>query len=227
MFENFEFYTVLTMSKSKKESFFWTSYSDLMTSLFFVMLVLFVLVIVLLHRKISEQDIKLAEFEKIEEIKKSINEINPAYFEYSSKYKKHIFKLLVQYPKDTFNISHITDKSLLPKIVEAGQEIERTIKKFTADDNIQYLVLIEGQASADGYNTDDYHNNNVLSYLRAVKLKKFWESNGIYLDTLKNCELIIAGSGEKGNPREDSELKNQRFLIHIIPKTGVIDNKKK
>ena len=35
--------------KNKKESYFWTSYSDLMTSLFFVMLVLFVLIIVVLH----------------------------------------------------------------------------------------------------------------------------------------------------------------------------------
>ena len=35
----------------KKESFFWTSYSDLMTSLFFIMPVLFILVIVLLHKR--------------------------------------------------------------------------------------------------------------------------------------------------------------------------------
>ncbi len=216
------------MSKKKKESFFWTSYSDLMTSLFFVMLVLFVLVIVLLHRKISEQDIKLAEFEKIEEIKKSLNEINPAYFEYRAEYKKHIFKLLVQYPKGNYDISQITDVNLLPQIEKAGQEIEQTIKKFTADDNIQYLVLIEGQASADGYFTDDYRNNDVLSYLRALNLKKFWESKGIYLDKLQNCELIIAGSGEKGIPREspdEKNPKNQRFLIHIIPKTGIIDIK--
>ena len=37
----------------KKESFFWTSYSDLMTSLFFIMLTLFVLVIVLLHKRME------------------------------------------------------------------------------------------------------------------------------------------------------------------------------
>ena len=42
------------MSKNKKESFFWTSYSDLMTSLFFVMMLLFVLTIVLLHNKMVE-----------------------------------------------------------------------------------------------------------------------------------------------------------------------------
>ena len=40
------------MSKKKRESFFWTSYSDLMTSMFFVMLTLFVLAIALLHREV-------------------------------------------------------------------------------------------------------------------------------------------------------------------------------
>ena len=39
------------MAKTRKESFFWTSYSDLMTSMFFVMLVLFVLTISMLHYK--------------------------------------------------------------------------------------------------------------------------------------------------------------------------------
>ena len=39
----------------KRESFFWTSYSDLMTSLFFIMLTLFVLVIVLLHKRMENQ----------------------------------------------------------------------------------------------------------------------------------------------------------------------------
>ena len=39
--------------KKGKESFFWTSYSDLMTSLFIIMLVLFVLVIVLLHKRME------------------------------------------------------------------------------------------------------------------------------------------------------------------------------
>ena len=51
--------------KKRKESFFWTSYSDLMTSLFFVMLVLFVLTMALLHRKM------VATEKELEQIKKS------------------------------------------------------------------------------------------------------------------------------------------------------------
>jgi hypothetical protein len=213
------------MKKQRKESFFWTSYSDLMTSLFFVMLVLFILTVVLLHRKMFEQGVALNEYKKIEEIKKSINEINKEYFYYNEEYKKHILRLRVEYTLGDYEITHIKDTLLLPKIEEAGREIENTIRKFTNEENIKYLVIIEGQASFDNYNRDDYKNNDVLSYLRALKLKEFWESKGIYLDRLPNCELIVAGSGQKGIPRERPDWgnpKNQRFLIHIIPKTGEI-----
>jgi hypothetical protein len=216
------------MSKQKRESFFWTSYSDLMTSLFFIMLVLFVLTVVILKKQQINILAKLAEYEKIEEIKKSINEINREYFEYRPEYKKHILKIMVQYPTGEYDINKITDSSLLNKITSAGREIQHTIEKFKNGDNIKYLVIIEGQASKDGYYRDDYFNNNILSYQRALGLKKFWEKNGIYLDKLDNCELILAGSGEGGIPRELPDInnkKNQRFLIHIIPKTGEIDNK--
>lgn len=215
---------------SKKPNFFWASYADLMTSLFFIMLVLFVLTVVMLKRQQAGLISKLEEYQKIEEIKKSINEIDTAYFEYRPEYKKHILKLVVQYPTGEDDINKITDPSLLVKIANAGREIQNTILKFENGDNIKYLVIIEGQASKDGYNIDEYLNNNILSYQRALGLKKFWEEQGIYLDRLENCELILAGSGEGGIPRELPDLnnkRNQRFLIHIIPKTGEIDKKKK
>jgi hypothetical protein len=212
------------MSK-KKSDFFWTSYSDLMTSLFFIMLVLFVLVIVVMRNDQEKMKIKLKEFEKIEEIKKSLNEIDSNYFEYRSEYKKHILKLSVEYPSSGFDINEITDKTLLPSIEQTGWVIKQTIEKFKNSEQIKYLVVIEGQASKDGYYIDDHYNNDVLSYLRALNLKKYWKSKGIDLDNLENCELIVAGSGEGGEPRELPDFrnkKNQRFLIHIIPKTGTI-----
>jgi len=171
--------------------------------------------------------IKLKEFEKIEEIKKSLNEIDSNYFEYRPEYKKHVLKLSVQYQAYGFDIDSITDKTLLPDIEETGRVIIKTIKKFQNSEDIKYLVIIEGQASKDGYFKDDFFNNDVLSYLRALNLKKYWISKGINLDVLNNCELIVAGSGEGGTPREQPDnlknIKNQRFLIHIIPKTGEIE----
>lgn len=206
------------MSKNKTESFFWTSYSDLMTSLFFVMLVLFVLVIVLLHNKISEQALKLEEYEKIEEIKKSLNNIDTTYFAYNPNYKKHILKISVKFPTGQSKITNI-DTYTLDKLKYAGQAIQNQITEITkTNPEIQYLLIIEGQASRDNY-TQNYE----LSYERALALSRFWQNSGI--DFGENCEVLISGSGTGGSMREQKESKNQRFLIHIIPKTGVIENK--
>ena len=65
--------------KKQKESFFWTSYSDLMTSLFFIMLVLFVLVIVLLHKRMEVTEQQL---EDIENVVNSTKDLNREYFTY-------------------------------------------------------------------------------------------------------------------------------------------------
>lgn len=206
------------MSKNKKESFFWTSYSDLMTSLFFVMLVLFVLVIALLHKRISEQEVRLEEFEKIEEIKKSLNNIDSTYFAYNADYKKHILKIPVKFPARKSTMDYI-DYSIQQELQKAGQSIRDQIHEITkTNPEIQYLLIIEGQASKDSY-TQNYE----LSYERALALSRFWQQSGI--DFGNNCEVIISGSGTGGLMRDSYERNNQRFLIHIIPKTGEIENK--
>jgi hypothetical protein len=205
--------------KNKNESFFWASYSDLMTSLFFVMLVLFVLVIALLHRKISEQQLKLSEFEKIEEIKKSLNNIDSTYFSYNPEYKKHILKIVVKFPMGESSMNSI-DSHTQKQLESAGQSIQKQIADITKiSPNIQYLLIIEGQASKD-----NYQRNYELSYERALSLRGFWRKSSINFG--KNCEVLIAGSGTSGTMREIVENKNQRFLIHIIPKTGVIEDRK-
>ena len=56
----------------KKESFFWTSYSDLMTSLFFIMLVLFILVVVLLHKRMETYQERLDDLVNAEDIIKDL-----------------------------------------------------------------------------------------------------------------------------------------------------------
>lgn len=65
------------MSKGKKESFFWTSYSDLMTSLFFVMLVLFVISVVIIQKsnpyRVSELETENARLkDSVEQLTKWI-----------------------------------------------------------------------------------------------------------------------------------------------------------
>jgi hypothetical protein len=103
--------------------------------------------------------------------------------------------------------------------VEAGKAILNLIKTLPKEENIHYLIIVEGQSSRDNWT-----GNDILSYNRALSLKQHWINNSIDFSSIKNCELVIAGSGQGGMPRlqPDKPPHNQRFLIHIIPKVGKI-----
>lgn len=197
----------------KKESFFWTSYSDLMTSLFFVMLVLFILVIVLLHKRMEATESQLQEIKKVEE---STKDLSKDYFEYRPEYKKYVLNIQVRYPTGKSDLNDIIapDKDVqLLKLAKAGEEIRDFLKKHSEN---QYVLIIEGQASKD-----PYLFNYELSYQRALALMKYWiEDKGIKFGN--NCEILISGSGDgkldTHSMREPVETENQRFLIHILTK---------
>ena len=80
-------------------------------------------------------------------------------------------------------------------------------------------MIIEGQASRNSEKWMDRNYN--LSFLRAENLMKFWLSN-CNLNFPGNVEVQIAGSGDGrlniNSMRDPINAKNQRFLIHIIPK---------
>jgi hypothetical protein len=208
-------------SNEKKRDFFWLSYSDLMTSLFFVMLVLFVLVYTMQNKMIGELGEKGRELDRIKEIEKTVNNIDTAYFKYDAENKKHILNMQFLFLKGSHDISKIVpDKQT--DLLKAGNVIKQLILKYPEEENIKYLIVVEGQASKD-----NWVGNDDLSYHRAQSLIKFWEQNNIGLDKLRNCEIIVAGSGEKGIPRTQPDIgnANQRFLITIVPKIGQMKNK--
>lgn len=249
------------MAKESK-SFFWASYSDLMTSLFFLMVVLFVISVVQLkqidatpkevavlkqerdslrslysammlkQKNISDQlesmrylvNATQAHIDKINEINDATKNLNPDYFVYDTINKKHKLNFNVQFKVDDdqiYNISSIEREKLL----SVGRELERFIYNASINTpDVQYLLVIEGQASRDGIDKMDY--NYDLSYRRAKNLKKFWDNNIIHFNK-GNCEVLISGSGDgrlsgTGMMRELKEKSNQRFLIHILPKPGQI-----
>jgi outer membrane protein OmpA-like peptidoglycan-associated protein len=211
----------MAKSNEKKRDFFWLSYSDLMTSLFFVMLVLFVLVYTMQNKMIGELGEKGRELDRIKEIEKTVNNIDTAYFEYDAENKKHILNMQFLFPKGSYDISKIVpDKRA--DLLKAGDVIKQLILKYPEEENIKYLIVVEGQASKD-----NWVGNDDLSYHRAQSLIKFWEQNNVGLDKLKNCEIIVAGSGEKGIPRTQPDFgnANQRFLITIVPKIGQMREK--
>jgi hypothetical protein len=88
------------------------------------------------------------------------------------------------------------------QVLEAGRAIERILKSLPSERNIRYLLVIEGQASKD-----DSPINDELSYRRAIALRNFWFGDNPDLNTvLPNCEVIIAGSGQYGVPREQPDI---------------------
>jgi hypothetical protein len=219
----------MAKTNEKKRDFFWLSYSDLMTSLFFVMLVLFVLVYTMQNKMIGELKVKEIELNRIKEIEKTVSNIDRRYFVYDSINKKHILNINFTYPTNVSDIYSIRDpggiksqNQLLGEFINAGVAIKKLVLKFPEAENIKYLVVVEGQASKDGAPVNDD-----LSFHRAQSLIALWKSSKIGLDDLKNCEIIVAGSGEKGIPRiiPDKPPANQRFLITIIPKIGEMRKK--
>ncbi len=153
-----------------------------------------------------------AEYLKLREILKAIEKLDQRYFVYQPEYKRHVLRRQVQFPKG----SAVINADYQAELRAAGQELLRLVNEIELEGtNIKYLLVIEGQASADNYS-----RNYELSYERALSLSRLWKNQGINFDP-NRVEVIISGSGEGGVGRNtDNEALNQRFLIQIIPKIG-------
>ena len=222
----------------KKESFFWTSYSDLMTSLFFIMLTLFVLVIVLLHKRMETTEKQLEEIKKVEASTKELG--NSKNFAYKAEFKKYVLNVRCYFDIKKYKLQDLQANK--EDLRQAGEEIKEFLDK---NEGTQYLLIIEGQASRDSQMQTE--SNYDLSFQRALTLMKFWK-DFCHIDFGANCEIQIAGSGDgrynfgftNGEDTErfqeldktlmrergQNEKNNQRFVIHIIPKNIIEDAEK-
>lgn len=196
-----------------KDDFFWPSFADLMTSLFFIMLVLYLLTYASLRK---QQKATQEQLRRIREVQRAVSALDKRYFRYDSTYKRFTLTRQISFPKSESVINDPSDRKYL---IQVGFNIQRLIKdlhqKYRSG-SISYMVIIEGMSSNDAY-----ADNFELSYRRALALYRLWQSVGIKLDA-SMCELQIAGSGTAGVGRSAEEYQNQRFLIQIIPKIGTI-----
>ena len=249
----------------KNNGSFWPSYVDIMTTLFAITLVLFV--VSFARFKIKETELKdsneilqtlVDEYENIITVYSTVSKIDSTqYFGYNEQFLKHLFTVDVEYQTKEFHIDKLkldlSDVAAANKvradIIAAGSLVKSTIQSIenvdSVERNIKFLVVIEGQSSKIRFDEGPWMNNYTLSYLRAQYLNEFWKANGIDIDAIPRCELIISGSGERGVPRNipneaelhrkypnqqdflrawsEIEMGNQRFLIHIVPVIGNID----
>lgn len=217
------------MSKKGEHSFFWVSYADLMTSLFFVMLVLVVVLVAHLGRETKRVEDLLGKYraneqqvKKIKELERATQDLDSAYFEYNKEYKKFILRIPITFQKGSADMADVPIAQQ-NELYQAGRVLEQFIQAKHDSLGVDFLMIIEGQASRD-----NYIYNNELSYNRALALKNFWLAKGLDFGQsdskrgLRGCELVVSGSGIGGQPRSAIEHENQRFLVTLINKPGLI-----
>ncbi|WP_452602635.1 hypothetical protein [Pontimicrobium sp. MEBiC06410] len=198
----------------KNSGFFWPSFTDLMTSLFFIMLVLYVLTYLKLtnQQRATEQQLN-----KIKEIQAAVKELPQDYFQYDSEYKRFSLVQNIEFERGQDIIKPKYEQYLIDVGVSIKDLISNLKSKYAQQD-IKYVVIIEGMAS-----NDNYFDNYPLSYKRAWAVMKLWQRENVMPDQ-SVCEVQVAGSGTGGIGRfpNNEEFKNQRILIQIVPKIGEI-----
>lgn len=210
-------------NKKGDNSSFWISYGDLMTSLFFVMLVLVIGLLAWvqsLDQFAKKEEVYQAtqkQIDKIKELQKSTEDLDPKYFAYDDRYKKFVLNIEIKFPKKSAYFEELPEETQ-NQLFEAGNILYSFISDKHKELGADYVLVIEGQASKD-----HYIYNNELSYQRALSLKNFWLNNGLDFSSIGGCELLVAGSGTGGVPRDTTdEENNQRFLVTLITKPGEI-----
>ncbi|WP_233901196.1 hypothetical protein [Tenacibaculum piscium] len=230
----------------KNNDYFWLGYADLMTSLFFIMLVLFVLVFSIMQYKtaVLEENSKVLEEKLIEneivktklesankklladaiELKRirSINETlkaleNGGNFKYNPICKRFELSQTIMFSTNSAAIPRNQEQML----IRAGKELKSLINSFAWEINIKFLIVIEGRAAKhENERLNLKYDNNVkdLSYSRSLALYSLWKKANVMFNS-NNSEIMISGSGFDGVCRYTGveEGKNKRFIIQIIP----------
>lgn len=217
---------------SKRESFFLTSYSDLMTSLFFVILVLFVLSLVLVKHSNAEVYRQQEELrQKNESLKKyqqnledalknaqatieqqkrilRIDEqfkplIEPGKFMYYPKNRKFVAKDFVGVEIFSPNSSTILS-AYRAKTVDIGKELESQLRRlYVNNPDFKYQLVIEGNVA----NTYDnrYSRDGNSGYLLSYEraLAVYQLWRNNGINLRQyNTEVLICGSGWNGIDRD-------------------------
>lgn len=222
----------------KKNNVFWVGYADLMTSLFFVMLVLFVVTIAYLQIKNKENEELITELEKKtgglikekERLEKLLNleeQFEPLiqddsfYYDTLCRkfYAKSLMGIEIFEPEQTKIKEEYKKKAL-----DVGKKIEDLLRKLSSQNKeFSYLLVIEGNMAnfADRKKRKDENDNwgYETSYKRALEVYYLWLKNNINFRRY-NTEVLICGSGFSGLCRDSIEENNKRFSVQIIPKVS-------
>jgi len=215
----------------KKSGFFWVGYSDLMTSLFFIMLVLYVVSFTILRSKQGELEVAAKQLEEIKNVQQAIESLDTRYFQFDEINKRYKLNIDAKFKPNSSNINDIPIEKR-NELAMAGKNLFNKIKSITDTiKSVDYLLIVEGNAARYKNNYKDNPNGGYrLSYNRALSLVDFWKKEGYDFSKIGNnqCEVIIAGSGYFSQSRDTiNERNNKRFTIQVTSKVGKFLQKKK
>ena len=136
------------MGRKNKNSgdFFWVSYADLMTTLFFIMLTLFILTVVYLKVEQNVIQTKLIEYENILKVKEQFKPLQKknsgfVYLENCDKYvAEDLLGEEIFEPNKTRILPQFEDKT-----IQVGKRIQRLLTEMKKNNSgLQYIVILEG-----------------------------------------------------------------------------------
>ena len=218
------------MAENNKKALFWTSYSDLMTSLFFAILVLFVVVVVamgVVNRQLkaalelaNATNEQLAQILSLQDQFKTLSTSSSLQYDEQKRafYARDFVGIEIFNPNDD-----VIKEEYLETVKKVGEDLKQLIDSLRVNNkDSKYLLVIEGTAAipyralkAKTFNPDN-KDMYELSYRRALALYNEWKHLNF---RESNTEIIIAGSGFNGINRDEIvEDNNKRFVIQIIPK---------
>ena len=199
-----------------------------MTSLFFVMLVLFVISVSRMQIALTEANVTIKQQQQILQLDNQFKILSTSseliYIEENKIFtSKELLGIDIFKPEsDEIKNEHV-DTILL----RVGHSIESILRELNHQNpDLSYLLVIEGTAAIplenlkSGTYNPDLRYPYMLSYKRALAVYNFWRRNGIALRKY-NAEVLICGSGFNGRNRDtQNEDNNKRFVIQILPKVA-------
>ncbi len=227
----------------KKDRVFWIGYSDLMTNMFFIMLVLFILAErenkEKQERLIKEKETNEVLINQLEEQKKGLIQekerlekllnlekqfaplINDPTFYYLPECKKFVVKDLMGI--EIFEpLEYVIKPEYIQKTIDVGFKLDSFLQMLHEQNpELSYLLVIEGNM-ANTYDkaiSQDDNNGYMISYRRALAVYTLWLKYGINFRKY-NVEVMLCGSGFSGLCRDKVEENNKRFSIQIVPKVA-------
>ena len=214
------------MKQKRRQDSFWLSYSDLMTSLFFIMLVLFIVCIIKmkgtqnqLTNLLGQTQATVEQYKNILQLENQFKELSESStLRYDEEHKTFIAKDF-----EGIEIFESERSVIKPEYLETvdrvGRDLDQLLSKL--DKNFNYLLVIEGNAANRNNNPwpADREYNYKLSYERSLALYDRWTKVDHLNLRQYNTEIQICGSGLNGINRDKRvEDNNKRFVIQIIPK---------